>query len=630
MKKIKKASDEVSIREAMKLNIKGYHIWWNNYPKMFLLSAVCAVTEALTPYVGIYLSARIIDEIAGKRDVHILTQLVLAALISGAALSMLTAGLSRWKNCEHSGQWYKRNKIYVEKLLSMDFCSIDDTHIHDLRSQIMQNERWSGWGLGKLLWNFESMIKAIMTIFGAFTLTLTLFTRRIPESGGKLTVLNNPLFIFLIIAIMFVVTLIAPLFSNKAGSFWTKRTDDAKMGNRYFCFFGFMGYDRSRALDIRMYRQDILCKNAMEKDTGFNTKSKIAKDARGPMGGLNALSAAVSNIFTGIVYVFVCLKAWGGAFGVGSVTQYISAITALSGGVASLISTLGDMCNNAVFLRTTFEFLDTPNDMYQGSLTVEKRSDRNYEIEFRDVSFKYPSSDTYALRNISLKFKIGERLAVVGMNGSGKTTFIKLLCRLYDPTEGEILLNGIDIRKYNYEEYMSIFSVVFQDFKLFSFSLGQNVAARADYNIEKVKTCLKQSGMGDRLSNMPEGLETCLYKDFDDKGIDISGGEAQKIALSRALYKDAPFIVLDEPTAALDPISEYEVYSKFNEIVGDKTAVFISHRLSSCRFCHDIAVFHEGHLIQRGSHDELVKDKVGKYYELWNAQAQYYAENKAV
>ncbi|MEA4832692.1 MAG: ABC transporter ATP-binding protein, partial [Oscillospiraceae bacterium] len=216
--------------------------------------------------------------------------------------------------------------------------------------------------------------------------------------------------------------------------------------------------------------------------------------------------------------------------------------------------------------------------------------------------------------------------AVVGMNGSGKTTFIKLLCRLYDPTEGEILLNGINIKKYDYDEYMSIFSVVFQDFKLFSFSLGQNVAARVDYDKTKVEACLKEAGFGDRLSSMPEGVETCLYKDFDEKGVKISGGEAQKIALARALYKDAPFIVLDEPTAALDPIAEYEIYSKFNEIVGDKTAIYISHRLSSCRFCDDIAVFHEGKLIQRGSHDKLVADEDGKYYELWHAQAQYYAE----
>ena len=210
------------------------------------------------------------------------------------------------------------------------------------------------------------------------------------------------------------------------------------------------------------------------------------------------------------------------------------------------------------------------------------------------------------------------------MNGSGKTTFIKLLCRLYDPTEGEILLNGIDIKKYNYEEYLSVFSVVFQDFKLFSYPLGENVAAKSVYDKAAVTRCLIDSGFKERLQSMPEWLDTYLYKDFCKQGVDISGGEAQKIALARALYKDAPFIILDEPTAALDPVAEAEVYSNFNKIVGDKTAIYISHRLSSCRFCDEIAVFDNGRIVQQGSHDKLVADETGKYHELWYSQAQYY------
>ena len=276
---------------------------------------------------------------------------------------------------------------------------------------------------------------------------------------------------------------------------------------------------------------------------------------------------------------FVCLKALAGAFGIGAVTQYVSSITKVSSGVSSLISRAGEMRNNASFLVLVFEFLDIPNTMYQGSLTVEKRRDRDYEVEFKDVSFRYPGSETYALRHVNMKFKIGERLAVVGMNGSGKTTFIKLLCRLYDPTEGEILLNGINIRKYQYLDYMSIFSVVFQDFRLFALKLAENVAAATDYDRALVTDCLQKAGFGERLAEMKDGIETYLYKDYDKNGVNISGGEAQKIAIARALYKDAPFIVLDEPTAALDPIAEAEIYSKFNDIVGNRTAIYISHPL---------------------------------------------------
>jgi ATP-binding cassette subfamily B protein len=211
------------------------------------------------------------------------------------------------------------------------------------------------------------------------------------------------------------------------------------------------------------------------------------------------------------------------------------------------------------------------------------------------------------------------------MNGSGKTTMIKLLCRLYRPTEGRITLNGIDIEKYKYEEYISLFSTVFQDYRLFGFSLGQNVAAALNYDEQKVRDSLDKVGFGDRLSEFPQGINTCIYKDFEETGVNVSGGESQKIAIARALYKDAPFIVLDEPTAALDPVAEYEIYSRMDSIAMGKTTVFISHRLSSCRFCDDIAVFHNGRLIQRGNHDELCRDASGKYYELWNSQAQYYA-----
>jgi len=209
-------------------------------------------------------------------------------------------------------------------------------------------------------------------------------------------------------------------------------------------------------------------------------------------------------------------------------------------------------------------------------------------------------------------------------NRSGKTTFIKLLCRLYDPTEGAILLNGIDIRKYRYHEYMDIFSVVFQDFKLLAFGLGENVATSIAYEEARVRDCLSGAGFDSGLSKFKDGLVTKLYKDFSEKGVDVSGGEAQKIALARVLYKDAAFIILDEPTAALDPIAEHEVYSRLNDITAGKTAVFISHRLSSCRFCQDIVVFGEGRLRQQGSHDALVADSAGKYFELWQAQAQYY------
>ena len=382
-------------------------------------------------------------------------------------------------------------------------------------------------------------------------------------------------------------------------------------------------------VDIRMYNQQELVSAYWSGSTVFGARGPVARVVRGRMGIYSGLGTAITVLITGFVYVFTCLKAWAGAFDIGSITQYVGAATAMAGSIFELTALLGILKANTPYLEKTFEFLDIPNAMYQGSLTTEKRADRQYEVEFKNVSFKYPGSENWALKNVSMKFKVGKRLAIVGENGSGKTTFIKLLCRLYDPQEGQILLNGIDIRKYNYRDYMDVFSIVFQDFQLISQPLGANVAGSSTYDEERVRKALMDAGFGDRLETMPDGLNTQLYKDFTEDGVEVSGGEAQKIAIARALYKDAPFIILDEPTAALDPIAEAEIYSKFNDISGDKTAIYISHRLSSCKFCDEIAVFHEGGVIQQGTHDDLLADTTGKYHELWNAQAQYYTEKTA-
>ena len=625
---MKKKKDEAAagFRETLQSTLRAYKIWNRYAPNLLTATALHSVFSALAPYVPVYFSAQILNELAGARDPGRLTTLVLLTLSVTAALALVTALLRRWKEVCSSAQYQRNLFVQIDKMLSMDFQAADAPETHELLSQMRQNTNWYGHGLLFLIWFTDQLIQPIFSILGAAALTVSLFTAQAPASAGGFTALNNPLITALALLLLLGVTFLAPICQNKSSMLFVKKSEDIKESNRFFVFhFGSM-QDRSRALDARMYRQDRLLRHYTIMDQ-LGVDSALAKCARGPMGLWGGAAAAVSAVFTGLVYAFVCLKAWAGAFAVGSVAQYVGAITALSGSVGTLVSTWGEFRANAVFLRQTYKFLDTPSEMYQGSLTTEKRSDRNYEIEFRDVSFRYPGAEDYALRHVSMKFRVGERLAVVGENGSGKTTFIKLLCRLYDPTEGAILLNGIDIRKYDYDEYIALFSVVFQDFQLLSFSLGQNVAAAVQYNPERAKACLQKAGFGDRLAQLPDGLETKLYKDFDEKGVQISGGEAQKIALARALYKDAPFVVLDEPTAALDPIAEMEVYEKFNEIVGDRTAVYISHRLSSCRFCDSIAVFDHGSIIQRGTHESLLQNEDGKYFALWNAQAQYYVEH---
>ena len=337
---------------------------------------------------------------------------------------------------------------------------------------------------------------------------------------------------------------------------------------------------------------------------------------------------ALTFLRNGAAYGYLLALALGEGLSVSEFLLYFTAVGNFTTWVTGILKGFGELHQFSLELSSVRSYIEAPEPFrMEGGKAIEPDTSLPYTLELRDVSFRYPNTETWALRHVNMKFQVGSRLAVVGENGSGKTTFIKLLCRLYDPTQGEILLNGIDIRKYSYRQYIDLFSVVFQDFQLLAFPLGQNVAAAVEVDKGRAASCLEMAGFGKRLAALPQGLETPLYKEFDESGVQVSGGEAQKIALARALYKDAPFVVLDEPTAALDPVAEMEVYENFDKIVGDKTAVYISHRLSSCRFCDDIAVFDHGHIVQQGSHDTLV-EAPGKYQELWHAQAQYYAKQE--
>ncbi len=618
---MEKSKKKLSWIETVKLTDRAIKIYYKDSPLHVIVFMATMVWQALTPYVGIYLSACIIDELIGGRSPQRLKMLVLTALISAAVFALVSALLEKVKKIYNDDvAWFCLEHIYSRKMLDMDFDKFDDIGTAKLRSTIRQYQN-IGWGIIPTVVIYGGICKAVLTVAGGAALTISLFLSHVED--GAYAFLDNPVVVISVIAVLILITCLSPVLYNKSQRYMVN--DDLCDTNKQFRFWGFLGGRIDAAMDVRMYRLDKMCnKFCFNKETAFHSKSKIAKLGWGAQGLLKAASAALSMMLSGVVYAFVCFKALAGAFGPGAVTQYIAAVQKTVDGVTSMIRMTGYMRNNAVILKEIFRFLDIPDEMYQGSLTVEKRNDRKYEIEFKNVSFRYPGSDNYALKNVNMKFEIGKRLAVVGMNGSGKSTFIKLLCRLYDPTEGEVLLNGIDIRKYNYAEYMNIFSVVFQDFKLLALKLGENVASGESYDKNSVMKCLRDAGFEDDLKKMPKGLDTYLYADYGEGGVNLSGGEAQKIAIARALYKDAPFIILDEPTAALDPVTEAEIYSKFDAISGDKTAIYISHRLSSCRFCDEIIVFNEGAVIQQGTHEKLVADEGGKYYELWNAQAKYY------
>ena len=623
---MKEQEGKITIRQGLRYALREWNIFWKLSPNFFIATFACAALTALSPYATVWLSAQLVSELAGNRDLHRLMTLVLWILGTTTVLTFLRSAVFHWKEAETDDLWRRHNKTYMDKQMSLDYVDEDSQRVYDMYSQIMQNANLSGVGGTICILQVEQIMTALFQILGGIVLSWGLFASAVPD--GTLAFLSHPAFVLVFFAVMAGVACLSPVFAGQAAKYMPLVQESGKLGNRMFHIQLSLPEDPKNALDLRIYNQyqNVVSDQMMNV---YGSDSTFFRLRRGRMGVLKSVSSSVSALLMGFVYLFVCLKACGGAFGLGETAQYLGAATNLFQGLVTLVNMLADLEINGVYMKNIFTYLDLPNNMYQGSLTTEKRSDRQYTVEFRDVSFRYPGSEQYALRHLNMKFKVGERLAVVGMNGSGKTTFIKLLCRLYDPTEGVILLNGIDIRKYRYDEYMDIFSVVFQDFRLLALPLGQNVATRRNYDAARVTDCLNKAGFGERLAKMPQGLETSLYKELDENGVTVSGGEAQKIAIARALYKDAPFIVLDEPTAALDPVAEAEIYAKFNEIAGDKTAIYISHRLSSCKFCDEIAVFDHGEVVQQGTHEALLSDTNGKYCELWNAQAQYYTEETA-
>lgn len=588
-------------------------------PYWLPLCAAGHLMSVANGYLALILSAYILDALGRGEGVYEI--LKVTAIFCG--VMFLLGNAVSWLQLRAAA---KQMRLYVqyhalteEKMLDMDFARINSPECEILKRRIQEDLNWSA-GLFSVFGSVDNIMRSILNLIGAvavgFPVVVIMFSSG--QAGIWVTLLAA---VVVSVATTVIGSRYMALFNQKLHGFTDKMDESAPFLGWAFANGARFQYQNGK--DVRIYGAHGLMKRYALENGNLPENMTYYRKLSGYRGKSAFCQVASGQLLEGMAYIIVGLLALAGSVTVGNVLRFAGCMRNLFGELDALTKFIPEMFLNIRKHMSTMEFLELENEMYNGSLPVEKRSDGEYRIEFRNVSFRYPGSSQYVLKNFSMQLEVGERLAIVGMNGSGKTTMIKLLCRLYDPDEGEILLNGVDIRKFRQEEYLKLFSVVFQDFRLFSLPLGENVAADCRYDGEKVKKCLEEAGLGERLERMPEGIETYLYKDYED-GVEISGGEAQKVAIARAVCKDAPFVLLDEPTAALDPISEYEIYREFDHIVGDKTAVYISHRLSSCRFCDKIAVFHEGSVVQTGSHEELLQDGKGKYLELWNAQAQYY------
>lgn len=613
--------EKIPFKDMLRINLRGINLIYRMIPWNHLWNWICAVTRLLNSYWNYFCISRLLDHISYQASRDTLFYDVLL-LVGGQFIIHIA---DRYVMYFHfycgSNVWEIANAHLSRKVMDMDYEYMESESIHNQKREIDMMARNSGGGINRLFWCMPWIIVTTLQMVVALGYTIYLVYK------GHVAFQGRPLAYLLYFAVfvgLLGILLALNIWNGKiAQEAVYQKNEEMLPFTRQFVFYTEEYINREECgKNIRMFHQQNLLFSHLK--SLFSRLYHIVDEMGEIEEKRSRYASILEGLISGLLYFMLGILVLKHAITIGNVCLYAGGASMFLDTFRYWVLELTLIQNNTKYVKKYLDFLDIPNKKYEGTLPVEKRDDDKFMIEFRNVSFRYPGSDVDVLKNFSIKFRIGERLAVVGKNGSGKTTFIKLLCRLYDPTEGEILLNGIDIRKYDYAEYLSLFSVVFQDFKIPAFTLGQNVAAAMDYDEKRATGALERVGLSKLLDKLPQGLETPIYKDFDKDGVDISGGEAQKVAIARALYHDTPFVVLDEPTAALDPLAEYEIYSHFDDLVGSKTAVYISHRLSSCQFCNDILVIDNGQAVQRGNHEELVKDKDGLYYTLWNTQAQYY------
>ncbi|MDF2538916.1 MAG: ABC-type multidrug transport system, ATPase and permease component [Herbinix sp.] len=572
---------------------------------VYLFIIICqTLLKASLPFINTIFPALIIDQLVGDRNLNRLI-LYIAIIVGGNGLGNIVLEALK---CGIEGVEDDLNRhfdmLLSKRALSLDFEQTEDPEVRDQLEKAEQAMTMHTGGIAGPTHSLVGIVSSIITFAGA---------------GAIIFTSSWWLILFIVISMT-----ISAHLNSKINQIELKYFDwTTKINRRFYYLLGDLP-DFRHGKDIRLFGSADMIQEkgetAVAEITGERVKEGREKNRYGQA------DSVVSTISQGMIYINFGLLAILGRITLGGFTMLVASANVFSDSVRSLIKYSLDIAKKASYMQEYMKFMRSADALIKKTVPIVHNG--AYEFEFKNVCFRYPRSDSYVIQDLNLKLSSGEHLSIVGLNGAGKTTFVKLLCRLYDVTEGEILLNGINIKEFDYREYLGLFSVVFQDFKLLAYSIRDNIVFdnRKQKREEEILEFVKLSGVEDKINSLEKGLDTILYKMFDENGIEPSGGEAQKIAIARALAKDAPIVILDEPTAALDPIAEFEIYNSFHRLVGNKSAVYISHRLSSCRFSDVIAVFDENTLKEYGTHDELVHKEGGIYASMFEAQAQYYVE----
>ena len=574
-----------------------------------------AFAAATLPYLSLFFSARILNLLLAK-SYRACLYTVVVFLLTQYGLGLFEKICRQYLDGQKELCLARTEQKITAKALELEFEKFEKTETMDAIRRTNVSSMGSG-NVGDQLIVIHTLITSLLSVLYALFFLLRLFL--LPDSSRNNFFTSS----FSMLALLLLCGVQLAL-SSRINRRSTQKKIELNQGNDHSNsvanYLVNVMLEERRADDIRIghldHFLDVQFGKAMEHFLpmylDFARFSAITD-------GKNALLSLLSNF---AAYLVIGARALYGVLPIGDVLLYAGSVTRAMSDLQTFLATGSEFDYINSYLSTYEDFIAQPSMAYDGTLPIEKRDDGQYEFAFHDVSFSYPGTNIPALEHVTLSFAVGEKTALVGRNGAGKTTLIKLLCRLYEPTSGYITLNGIDIRKYSYKEYTQAFSVVFQDFHLFSLPLDENIAAGTEIDEAALQSSLAKVGLTDRVQQLPQGVRTRLYNN-NGSGVDLSGGEAQRTAIARALYKDAPFVILDEPTAALDPIAEAEIYKQFSQMTAGKTAVYISHRMSSCKFCDRIIVLDHGRIAEDGTHGTLLANH-GIYANLYETQAQYY------
>lgn len=577
---------------------------WKVSPAYVLLILLNGLIGGGKIILNMVLPMFLIDELTGGRDVKKLILFGACIVANNVIMTFITDSLQKYRDVKD--EWVQN--VMVEKLgeriMNLEYSYLENTYYLDLKERAIfavQNQS----AIVAIITLIANTVQGVITLAGLMVILFTL----------------GPV---LMTAIAIGVVLMILIVKAASGTMVALMNRIIPI-NRIFGYYAGVAADKPAQKDLRLYHMDKLVTEKIRQSN--ETTCDEFDVANRKMGLANGANGVITEFISAFTYGYVGIRTISDMFGsritLGSLTMYVSSAITFSTTIIQFGENLIGLWQNSQFLVPYQEFMALKEETIEdGGVPMD---DTVETLEFRNVSFTYPKAEKPVLKNVSFVVKKGEKISIVGLNGAGKSTLVKLICRMYKADSGEILVNGRDIYDYDYLSYMNVISAVFQDYKLFNFTIEENISCResgADEN--RVNYLIDEVGMREKIDTLPEGIHSRFGKEYDEDGVELSGGQGQKIAIARALYKKASMVILDEPASALDPIAEAEIYEKFNSLVEDKTAIYISHRMSSSVFCDRILIIDGGTVSDFDTHENLMKKTDSLYYKLFTSQAENY------